>query len=288
MVDLIRSMRPAQWTKNLIVFAGIIFSGNLFRSDLLFRSAITFAIFCLLSGAMYIMNDILDRNQDTHHPLKSKRPISLGIVSTTRAKLAIPVLTIVPLILAWILEPRVAIAAAAYAGMMSAYSLWLKRIPILDVLIISFGLFLRALSGAFAVSVEMSVWLFLCTILLALFLALCKRKHELLTLEDAAGRHRRVLEHYTDKLLDQMIAIATGSTIIAYAIYTISPETVGKFHTKNLVFTFPIVLFGLFRYLYLVYRERAGGAPEQLLLNDRQLIASIVLWAIAVGTIIYV
>lgn len=287
MGEFIKSMRPGQWSKNLIVFAGLIFSGNLLNGYLLLRSTITFAIFCLLSGSMYILNDLIDREQDIHHPLKSKRPLSCGTLSLVKAKTGIPILIVFCLVSFWVLEPKLAIVAGVYAGLMSTYSLWLKRIPILDVLVISFGLFLRALSGTFAIDVEISVWLFVCTILLALFLALCKRKHELLTLKENATRHRHVLGHYTDKLLDQLIAIVTASTIIAYAIYTISPETVSKFHTKTLVFTFPIVLYGIFRYLYLVYREQGGGAPERLLFADRQLVFTMLLWVVVVGVIIY-
>lgn len=288
MTELIRSMRPAQWTKNLIVFAGLLFSGNLLNTDLVVRSAITFAIFCVLSGSMYILNDLLDRKHDIHHPLKSKRPLSLGTLSPTRAKATIPILLALSLIVSWVLEPRLTIVLAAYAGLMSAYSLWLKKLAILDVLVISFGLLLRALGGTLVISVEVSLWLFVCTILLALYLALCKRRHELLTLEEVAAKYREVLGHYTDRLLDQMIAIVTASTLIAYALYTIAPETVTKFHTKNLVLTFPIVVYGIFRYLYLVYTRSAGGSPERLLFNDRPLVFTMLLWFVAVCVILYV
>ncbi len=288
MLEFIKSMRPTQWSKNLIIFAGLIFSGNAFNIDLLIRSAITFAIFCILSGSMYILNDLVDRKHDIHHPLKSKRPISLGTLSPVYATAGIPILILFSLISSWLLEPRLALVVGTYAVLMSSYSLRLKRIPILDVLVISFGLLLRALAGTFVIQVEVSVWLFVCTILLALFLASCKRRHELLTLETVATKHREVLGHYTDKLLDQMIAIVTASTLIAYTIYTISPETITKFHTKNLVFTFPIVIYGIFRYLYLVYRKQAGGTPEKLLFKDRPLVATMLLWLVAIGIILYV
>ena len=281
-------MRPAQWTKNLIVFAGLLFSANLLNTHLLLRSALTFAVFCVLSGSMYILNDLLDIGHDIHHPLKSKRPLPLGTVSPAHARIAIPVLILFALIASWVLEPRLIIVVGTYAGVMSAYSFWLKRFPILDVLVVSFGLLLRALAGTVVISVEVSLWLFVCTILLALYLALCKRRHELLTLDEVAMKHREVLGDYTDKLLDQMIAIVTASTLIAYALYTISPETVAKFHTRNLVLTFPIVLYGIFRYLYLVYRQRAGGAPERLLFSDRPLLFTVLLWFGAVYIILYV
>lgn len=288
MVSFLKSMRPAQWTKNLIVFAGLIFSGNLFNLDLLVRSAATFGIFCILSGSMYILNDLIDRKHDIHHPLKSKRPLSLGTLSSRHAKAGIPVLVLLSLVLSWLLEPRLLIITGIYAVLMSAYSFWLKKIPILDVLVISFGLVLRALGGTSVIHVEVSLWLFVCTILLALYLALCKRRHELLTLNEDAIRHRQVLAQYTDRLLDQMIAIVTASTLIAYALYTISPETIAKFNTKNLVLTFPLVVYGIFRYLYLVYKEQAGGAPERLLFRDRPLVLTMLLWMAAVGFILYV
>ena len=287
MIAFLRSMRPAQWTKNLIVFAGLIFSGNLFNLELLLRSTATFGIFCVLSGSMYILNDLVDRKHDIHHPLKSKRPLALGTLSPARAKTGVPILILSSLVFAWLLEPRLLLIAGIYAVLMSAYSFWLKRIAILDVLLISFGLVLRALGGTSVIHVEVSLWLFVCTILLALYLALCKRRHELLTLDENATRHRQVLAHYTDRLLDQMIAIVTASTLIAYALYTISPETIAKFDTKNLVLTFPLVVYGVFRYLYVVYTQQAGGSPERLLFRDRPLVLTMLLWMGAVGLILY-
>ncbi len=284
---IILSLRPKQWSKNLIIFAGLVFSQNLLNTSYLFRSIAAFFIFCLLSGSVYIINDIVDKEQDKRHPVKSKRPIASEGLKVGSAIIFAIIFTIASLIFAYFVNFSFFLVAIAYFVIMLAYSLLLKKIVILDVLVVSIGFALRAFAGTVAISVEISVWLFLCAILLALFLAISKRRHELVLFEEAASSHRLVLGEYSKLLLDQMISIVTAATIIAYSIYTIAPETVSKFHSKNLVLTIPFVLYGIFRYLYLIYQKQLGGSPERILLEDRSLIISILAWLLSIIVILY-
>ena len=285
--NIILSLRPKQWSKNLIIFAGLVFSQNLLNINYLGRSVAAFFIFCLLSGAVYIINDIIDREQDRRHPVKSKRPIASGTPSVSSAVIFAVIFTIASLIFAYLINLPFFLVAFAYFLLMLAYSFFLKKIVILDVLVVAIGFALRAFAGTVAISVELSVWLFLCAILLALFLAISKRRHELVLFEENATSHRLVLGEYSKLLLDQMISIVTAATIIAYSIYTIAPETVAKFHSKNLVLTIPFVLYGIFRYLYLIYQKQLGGSPERVLLEDRSLIISILAWLFSIVLILY-
>lgn len=284
---IILSLRPKQWSKNLIIFAGLVFSQNLLNTSYLFRSIAAFFIFCLLSGSVYIINDIVDKEQDKRHPVKSKRPIASEGLKVGSAIIFAIIFTIASLIFAYFVNFSFFLVAIAYFVLMLAYSLLLKKIVILDVLVVAIGFALRAFAGTVAISVEISVWLFLCAILLALFLAISKRRHELVLFEEAASSHRLVLGEYSKLLLDQMISIVTAATIIAYSIYTIAPETVTKFHSKNLVLTIPFVLYGIFRYLYLIYQKQLGGSPERVLLEDRSLIISILAWLLSIVVILY-
>ncbi|MDH5186131.1 MAG: decaprenyl-phosphate phosphoribosyltransferase [bacterium] len=286
--NIILSLRPKQWSKNLIIFAGLIFSQNLLNTGYLLRSIAAFAIFCLLSGAVYIINDIVDKEPDRKHPVKSKRPIAAGTLKVNSAIIFAVIFTIVSLIFAYWINLAFFLVAIAYFVLMLAYSFLLKKIVILDVLIVATGFALRAFAGTVAISVEISVWLFLCAILLALFLAISKRRHELVLFEEEAVAHRVVLGEYSKQLLDQMISIVTASTLITYSIYTIAPETVKKFHTPNLVLTIPFVLYGIFRYLYLVYKKQLGGSPEKLMLEDKGLIIGILAWLLSIIVILYI
>jgi 4-hydroxybenzoate polyprenyltransferase len=285
--NIILSLRPKQWSKNLIIFAGLVFSQNLLNINYLGRSVAAFFIFCLLSGAVYIINDIIDREQDKRHPVKSKRPIASGTLNVSSAIIFAVIFTIASLIFAYLINLPFFLVAFAYFLLMLAYSFFLKKIVILDVLVVAIGFALRAFAGTVAISVELSVWLFLCAILLALFLAISKRRHELVLFEENATSHRLVLGEYSKLLLDQMISIVTAATIIAYSIYTIAPETVAKFHSKNLVLTIPFVLYGIFRYLYLIYQKQLGGSPERVLLEDQSLIISILAWLFSIVLILY-
>ena len=286
-LSLFLSLRPSQWTKNLFVFFGLLFGQRLFDLHAVGQAFGAFAIFCALSGVVYLVNDVADREADRRHPLKRFRPIASGEVSSSAAIALAVVLTVVAVAAAWWLRPAFAAVAIAYVGLLALYSGPLKHLVIIDVLTIAIGFVLRAAGGAVAIDVPISHWLLILTILLALFLALAKRRHELVLLADDATRHRPILEEYSPYLLDQMIAVVTASTLISYVIYTVSPETVQKFQTDYLGFTLPFPLYGIFRYLYLVHQKEGGGSPSDMLLNDRPLLACVALWGIAVAAIIY-
>jgi 4-hydroxybenzoate polyprenyltransferase len=280
------SLRPRQWVKNLFVFAGLVFAQRLFTPSL-WPALAAFAIFCALSGAIYLVNDVADRENDRRHPKKALRPIAAGRLSPPAALAIAFVLVAVALVAGARLSLGFLLAAIAYAVLLTAYSAFLKHIVIVDVLTVAVGFVLRAVAGALAIDVAISGWLLICTILIALFLALGKRRHEYLALESAAAEHRPILAEYSAGLLDQMIAVVTASTVTAYALYTMSPETVAKFHTQLLPATLPFVLYGIFRYLYLLYRHQLGGNPSELFLNDRPLLVNTLCWIAAVLLIIY-
>ncbi|MBI4486176.1 MAG: decaprenyl-phosphate phosphoribosyltransferase [Acidobacteria bacterium] len=285
--SLLVSLRPSQWTKNLVVFAGVLFGHRLFDLTAVGRSLAAFAIFCGLSGVVYLLNDVLDRDRDRLHPLKSRRPIASGALPAWTALVAAAAIGVAALATSLLLSWQFAAVAATYVALLALYSGPLKNIVIIDVLTIAVGFVLRAVAGAVAVEVEISHWLLICTILLALFIALAKRRQEIVLLADDARSHRAILGEYSPYLLDQMIAVVTASTVISYAFYTISPETVLKFGTHWLGLTIPFPLYGIFRYLYLVHQREAGGSPADLLLTDRPLLACVALWALAVALIIY-
>jgi len=291
-ISLLLSLRPSQWTKNLIVFAALLFGERgaapaFLDPQAIGRAVAAFGIFCALSGVVYLINDIADREKDRLHPLKRHRPIASGAVSPSLAMGTAAVLTVIALAGSFVLRPQFALVGLVYVALQSAYSGPLKHVVIIDVLTIAIGFVLRAAAGAVAIDVPISHWLLILTILLALFLALSKRRHELVLLADGATSHRPILEEYSPYLLDQMIAVVTASTLISYVIYTVSPETVQKFHTDYLGLTLLFPLYGIFRYLYLVHQKEGGGSPSDMLLNDRPLLACVALWAIAVAAIIY-
>jgi 4-hydroxybenzoate polyprenyltransferase len=286
-LDLLRSLRPAQWTKNLVIFAGLIFGKKLLDPAAVWDATAAFAVFCALSGVVYLANDLADRESDRRHPLKARRPIASGTLPSGVAVGAAIVIGAGALVAAYLLGPAFAAVAASYLALQMLYSGPLKHIIIIDVLTIAIGFVLRAAGGAVAVHVQVSHWLFVCTILLALFLALAKRRHEIVLLAGNATSHRPILGEYTAYLLDQMIGVVTASTLIAYVFYTISPETQAKFGTPWLGLTIPFPLYGIFRYLYLVHQRDGGGSPADLLLTDRPLLACVALWALAVAIIIY-
>jgi 4-hydroxybenzoate polyprenyltransferase len=284
---LIISLRPSQWTKNLLVFAALIFAVRLFDLSAVLAATEAFVIFCGLSGVVYLVNDVMDRESDRRHPLKSRRPIAAGTLPVPVAIGAAVGIAVLAIGSAFLLGWRFGAVASIYVALQVLYSGPLKHIVIIDVLTIAIGFVLRAIAGAVALNVEISHWLFVCTILLALFIALAKRRHELILLAENATSHRPILGEYSAYLLDQMIAVVTASTLIAYIFYTISPETEQKFGTSWLGLTIPFPLYGIFRYLYLVHRREGGGSPADLLLNDRPLLACVTLWVVAVVLIIY-
>jgi len=283
---ILHSMRPRQWVKNLFVFGGVVFSERLF-TPAVWTAAAAFVIFCALSGAVYLLNDVADRDKDRRHPDKCRRPIAAGRLSVSAAVMAAMVLIVIGLgAAAWLSRPF-ALAALAYVTLLSAYSAWLKHMVIVDVLAVALGFVLRAAAGALVIGAAISSWLLICTILLALFLALGKRRNEALALQADADRHRPILAEYSPAFLDQMISVVTASTVTAYALYTMSPETVARFHTPLLPATLPFVLYGIFRYLYLLYHRKLGGNPTDMVLHDRPLLLNTALWLLVVLLIIY-
>jgi 4-hydroxybenzoate polyprenyltransferase len=283
---LVLSLRPHQWIKNLVVLAALAFSKHLFEPDAFARAFLAFAIFCALASCVYLVNDLVDLQRDRLHPLKRSRPLASGALSPHAAQTAASILLPAALVASLALGTAFAACATAYIALGLAYSLLLKHSVILDVLAVALGFVLRAVAGAFAIGVHFSPWLVVCTLLLALFLALAKRRHELVTLDDAAA-HRLSLADYSAPLLDQMIAIVTASCLTAYAFYTLAPETVEKYRTERLALTIPFVIYGIFRYLYLVHRRELGGSPTEALLTDRPLLVAVALWALAMVLIVY-
>ncbi|MGD0921138.1 MAG: decaprenyl-phosphate phosphoribosyltransferase [Terriglobia bacterium] len=284
---LVESLRPAQWVKNGFVFAALIFSRSLKDWDRTERVAFAAVVFCLISGAGYLLNDILDAAEDRQHPVKRSRPVASGRLNVRTAAAVAALLALVALAGAWVLDREFFLVVAAYAVLNSLYSLFLKRVMLLDVFVIAAGFVLRVLGGGLVIHVEISAWLIVCTTLLALFLALTKRRHELVLLGGNASDHRPILANYSPYFLDQLIGIVTASTLMSYALYTLSADVATKFPGKRLELTIPFVLFGIFRYLYLVHQTSEGGNPTRLLLTDRVLLAVVLMWAAAVVLIIY-
>ncbi len=279
------SLRPRQWTKNGIVFAALVFARRVFEPVPFLQATAAFLLFCAASGAVYLVNDIMDVEQDRLHPRKRHRPIAAGDLSIPLAWGVAGGLVAATLALAYLVRPLLAGLILAYFVLQFAYSLVLKHQVILDVFTIAAGFVLRAAAGAVAIGVPVSPWLYVCTVLLALFLGLAKRRAEIMLLNTAAGSHRRILEEYSATLLEEMIAVVTSSTVMAYSLYTFSAENLPRNHSMML--TIPFVLYAIFRYLYLVYRRNEGGSPEQLLLTDVPLLVCILLWGLASIAILY-
>jgi 4-hydroxybenzoate polyprenyltransferase len=282
------SLRPHQWTKNLVVFAAPALSKHLFERGPLEQSVLGFVIFCALSGTVYLLNDVADVERDRLHPRKRLRPIASGALAPRTAVVLAVVLGLGSLALSTTLGVRFLGCAALYLALNILYSFWLKEVVILDVLSISLGFVLRAVAGGVAIAVaQISDWLLVCTLLLALFLALAKRRHELVSLTTSATGHRKILAEYSPYLLDQMISVVTASCLTAYAFYTMAPDTVQKYRTERLAWTIPFVLYGIFRYLYLVHQKEKGGSPTDILVTDRPLLLNVFLWALALLWIVY-
>jgi 4-hydroxybenzoate polyprenyltransferase len=288
---LVRTMRPKQWIKNLLVFAAFVFTINerwtlLSASmwDLLGRSAATFGLFCLISSSIYLLNDVLDADKDRQHPTKRNRPVAAGQLRPGVAILAALLLMPGCLVAAYLLSPAFAGIALGYLVLQFAYIFLLKNLVLLDVFILAIGFVLRAISGAVVIGAAISPWLYIVTLLGALFLGLSKRRNELLLLDSAAGEHRKNLETYTPSLVDSLTSIAASSTIMAYSLYTFTSP---KLPANNLMMlTIPFVIFGLFRYLYLAHAQNAGGSPEEVFLKDKPLIGTIGLWILCTGLIL--
>jgi 4-hydroxybenzoate polyprenyltransferase len=284
---LLVSLRPEQWTKNLLVLAGVAFGGRLIEPSAVGIAIAAFAIFCALSGAVYLFNDVADRQADQNHPLKRARPIASGQLAVTTAITAGVTLGAAGVAAAFTIGTQFGLVAATYLSALLLYSIALKHVVIVDVLMIAAGFVLRAVAGGVAVNVPIDHGLLVCTTLLALFLALSKRRHELVLLAAGATEHRRILEEYSPYLLDQMIGVVTSSTLIAYTVYATNADTAARLGTGKLGLTIPFVLYGIFRYLYLVHQKRGGGSPASMLLTDRPLLGCVALWAASVIVLLY-
>lgn len=282
---LIRAMRPLQWTKNSLVFAALLFDRRVFEFDAVWRCLAAALVFCAVSSAIYLINDVRDIEQDRHHPKKRFRPIAAGEVGIGQATRIALLLLTVGLITSVAIRPAFSLIIIGYIALMIAYSYGIKTLVIVDVFAIAAGFVLRAAGGAVAISVSASPWLFVCTALGALFIGFGKRRNELLTLEATAGQHRANLEEYSLPMLDQIIAVVSAAMLISYSLYTFDASNVPDSHA--MMFTIPFVAYGLFRYLYLVYRRGEGGSPEILLVKDPGLISCIIGWVVTSLAILY-
>lgn len=290
--DLVTEARPWQYTKNLILFAGLVFSRHLLDPGYLGRSLLAFASFCVLSSAVYVLNDLVDLERDRVHPDKRTRPLASGRLSRGAGIAYGLVLLVGGGALALPPGREFALTAALFLLLNLAYSFLLKDVVVLDVMAIALSFEVRAIAGVEALKpldpgIEISPWLLVCTLFLALFLGFGKRRHELSLLKEGAAGHRTTLGEYSERFLDMLIAIVTAATVLAYAIYTVAPETVDKFHTTGLVYTIPFVIYGIFRYLFLVFERQTGGNPSRLLLTDPPLYLTILGWVAAVLWIVY-
>jgi 4-hydroxybenzoate polyprenyltransferase len=287
-LPLLRATRPEQWVKNFFVFAALLFGGKLGDAHAVGQTLLAFAIFCALSGGVYLVNDLRDLEADRLHPVKRRRPLASGALAPRTAVAACTLLLLGGLAAGFLLLPDpFGLCALAYILLNLAYSFGLKNVVILDVLAVAAGFVLRAVAGAVAIPVEFSQWLVLCTLLLALFLGFGKRRHELTLLTDGASSHRASLKEYSLGFLDQMIAVVLSATVVAYCLYTMSPDVASKLHTPWLPLTIPFVLYGIFRYLFLIHHRSEGGSPTRALFTDLPLLIDVALWAAAVGIILY-
>lgn len=285
---LFRALRVYQWTKNLLVFAALIFGQQLQAPGQAVRSLVAFLAFCAASSAMYLLNDLRDIESDRVHPEKRMRPLASGALSPGAAAGLAAGLLGIAAALAWGLGLAFGLMLGLYVVLITCYSLWLKRVAVVDVLAVSIGFVVRAMAGAVALSVSFSNWLVVCTAFLALFLSIGKRRHELHALEHDAANHRVVLNHYTRAYLDSLTLVVAGATLITYTIYTCSPEVVARVGTDKLYLTLPFVIYGLFRYLYLMQKDADVGDPSSTILRDRPLGAAVLLWGLACIVILYI
>ena len=281
-------LRPRQWFKNIFVFAGLLFSKEFNDPAAVITSLYAFAIFCILSSGVYVLNDILDFREDRVHPLKSKRPIAAGEISRGNGVIISVICFILAFAGSYAVNTELFFVCVVYGIMMVLYSTVVKHIIILDVLFVALGYVLRAIAGAVAIQVAISSWLLLCSLLLALLIVIAKRRNEIEELGDKNARiHRKILARYPVVLLNQMIAIVSAACIVSYCLYTLAPETISKFNTRNLIFTVPFVLYGIFRYLYLTFHQKTRS-PDQVIVTDIPLLVCLTGWvALCVGILVF-
>jgi len=284
--SLLKTMRPRQWPKNLFIFAALIFDRQLLTLAPLLRTLAGFVLLCLASGLVYIINDLVDLPRDRQHPTKRLRPLASGRLTVRAARIVAAILAALTLAASLALNLSFGLFVAVYVASNLLYSFWLKHVPIIDVFVVASGFLLRVAAGVALLTVErFSPWLYVCTTLLALYIGFGKRRAEIVLLADGANAHRRVLDGYTIPFLDQLIVIVSATTIVAYSLYTFSAPNLPSNHLMML--TIPFVIYGIFRYLYLVQVENAGGAPEDLFTTDKPLMATFFLWGLAVVAALY-
>jgi 4-hydroxybenzoate polyprenyltransferase len=295
LLSIVQLIRPAHWSKNLVLFAAVLFSPAkvvLANPQVLLAAFEGFLAFCLVSGAVYAFNDVLDLSADRHHPRKKNRPLPAGRISVAGAVMVVVAFAAVGLAWAFLISTRFGVIVSAYLLTNVLYSVGLKRMVILDVLLLSAGFVYRAIGGVaivekFLENIYLSYWLILCAFLLSLFLALAKRRREIALLGDAAAAHRASLADYSLQLIDQVLAALTAATLVSYSLYTISDDTLAHYGTRDLFWTIPFVAYGLFRYLYLIYNRSEGGDPAGLLLRDRPTLINVALWVMVTAVIVY-
>lgn len=286
-INLLIAMRPKQWSKNVIVFAGLFFAEDIFDPQKIKSAVFAFIFFCLVSSAGYLLNDILDRKKDALHPRKKHRPIAAGKITPLTAGIAAAILFSTSIIFCFTISSILGVILLIYFLQTAAYSLILKKIIIIDVILIAAGFMFRAISGVLVIEEPISSWLIICTIFLSLFLALNKRYAEISTMGENASTVRKTLSQYSPRYLEQMINIVSAACLMSYALYTLDSETIVKFETKNLIFTLPFVIYGIFRYLFLVQFKNLGESPENIIFDDKPLLINIFIYAIVVIVIIY-
>ena len=287
-IDILISMRPRHWVKNAFVLAALIFSQHLFEWPYLLTTMIATASFLVVSCAVYLLNDLLDLERDRQHPQKSLRPLAAGRVPAGIAWVLVPLLFAAGIATSYTVSGRFGLVVALYCALNLIYSVWLKRFVLIDVFIVAAGFLLRALGGAVAIDVDISTWFILCSFTLALFLATVKRRQELVRLDDDAGTHRESLEQYSVAYLDQVISVLTSATLVCYALYAMGVGEGGATMSRNMQWTIPFVLYGIFRYLYLVYRRQEGESPTVAIWVDRPLQVPVVHWVVASVLVLYV
>lgn len=287
LAGLLISIRPFEWIKNTFVFAAAIFSGNFFVSGALTKSVFAFVALCLAASGTYLLNDVRDREGDRVHPTKRRRPIAAGVVPVGLALIVAAVAGFGGVTVAFAVNLETGIAVLGYLLLTTLYSLALKRVVILDVVAVAIGFVLRVIVGAVAIGVAFSSWLVLCTFMLALFLGFAKRRHEVVLLESNAQSHRPILGEYSPQFLDMMMAVVTAAAVMSYVLYTMDAETVAHFGSRNLIYTSVFVLYGIFRYLYLIHQKSSGGNPAEVLSRDWSLLLAVVLWVMSVFLLRY-
>jgi 4-hydroxybenzoate polyprenyltransferase len=281
------SLRPYQWVKNTLVFGGLIFSHSMFHWSAVWQSIEAFMVFCMASSSVYLLNDICDLEEDRRHPVKRLRPLAAGALSPTLAAATMVIFFGGSLADSFRLRPAFGGVVLTYLVLNIAYSLWLKRVAILDVMIVASGIVFRAIAGAVVIGVVPSPWLILCTMTLALLVGFGKRRHELTLLNEEAQNHRLSLEGYSVQFLDLMMAISAAAAVVSYALYTMAEETVRRFGTRRLILTVPWVIYGIFRYLYLIHKRSGGGDPAKLFLTDFPTLLNVALWVTVVCFVLY-